>query len=79
MVIADLDMSLIVKRKRMMDSVGHYARPELLNVTLDPRPAKPLNLVPLPAAERPLADGETYESADGTPDQRIANLWRAAG
>jgi nitrilase len=31
MVIADLDMALITKRKRMMDSVGHYARPELLS------------------------------------------------
>ena len=29
-LIADLDMALITKRKRMMDSVGHYARPELL-------------------------------------------------
>ena len=29
-VYADMDMRLIEKRKRMMDSVGHYARPELL-------------------------------------------------
>jgi nitrilase len=78
MVIADLDMSLIVKRKRMMDSVGHYARPELINVTLDPRPAKPLTLEPSPPAERPLADGETHDSADGTADQRITNFRRAA-
>ncbi len=37
LLIADLDMSLIVKRKRMMDSVGHYARPELVSLNLDPR------------------------------------------
>ena len=40
MVIADLDMSLIVKRKRMMDSVGHYARPELLSLLHNAQPAR---------------------------------------
>src|SRR5246127_3675681 len=42
MLVADLDMGLIVKRKRMMDSVGHYARPELLSLVLDDRPATPM-------------------------------------
>ena len=48
MAIADLDFSLITKRKRMMDSVGHYARPELLSLRLNADPAIPMS-VTLPA------------------------------
>jgi aliphatic nitrilase len=52
-VIADLNMALITKRKRMMDSVGHYARPELLSLVIDDRPNAALTSrapVPEPAA-----------------------------
>ncbi len=45
-LIADLDMALITKRKRMMDSVGHYARPELLSLLHDDRPAQTRHLTP---------------------------------
>ena len=79
-LVADLDMSLIVKRKRMMNSVGHYARPELLNVTLDARPAQPLQFAPSPLSAHPHQnEGDRHEPVDATVDQRVADLRRAAG
>jgi nitrilase len=42
-VIADLDFSLIDRRKLLMDSAGHYNRPELLSLMIDRTPAANLH------------------------------------
>ena len=78
---ADLDMGLIVKRKRMMDSVGHYARPELLKLVLDNRPAHPMETEAVSQPNpfhAPLNGSGSHEAddaeghADRAVDQRVA-------
>ena len=42
---AVVDFNLIIKRKRMLDSVGHYARPEILSLNHNLSPAENRRLV----------------------------------
>jgi nitrilase len=86
-LLADLDMALIVKRKRMMDSVGHYARPELLSLLWDDRPTAPLRTShPQPflstagqSDETASGAGHPEADADRAADQRVAVLRSSIG
>ena len=78
MVVADLDFALIAKRKRMMDSVGHYARPELLGLLVNDRPA--VTRVPMnPTWSHPDEHAPSDLAGQPAADDRAAVLRVAAG
>ncbi|MGB3516157.1 MAG: Nit6803 family nitrilase [Elainellaceae cyanobacterium] len=62
LVIADLDFSLLTKRKRMMDSVGHYSRPELLQLYVDRRSQPTMVDRPFPIS--PIGEDAGMNGAD---------------
>lgn len=79
MVVADMNLELCTKRKRMMDSVGHYARPELLSLLIDREP-KGLSTDSHHPTDRSKSDdtrSDTHEPANA--DQRAAILRSASG
>lgn len=82
-LIADLDMGLILKRKRMVDSVGHYARPELLSLNLDNRQTAPMQTAT--SFEQSFVSGSQFDETDDSSrnldsavDQRVAVLRSAS-
>jgi nitrilase len=74
--IAELDPTLIAKRKRMLDSVGHYARPDIFTLVIDReereqvrnRPGKS-SLIERRVSRPGNETGKTYEASDRFSDR----------
>jgi aliphatic nitrilase len=62
-------MALITKRKRMMDSVGHYARPELLSLVINERPAATVTPMPAWGSVAAAHAGADFNSTEGCRDE----------
>ncbi len=77
-IYADLDFRLIDKRKRMMDSVGHYARPELLSLQMNAKATEYVDGLPFTNSAQPVSNVSPFnkgESSDDTAQDETVSVF----
>jgi nitrilase len=72
MAIAELDPDLITKRKRMLDSVGHYSRPDIFTLTIDREAKAQVS----PKADRPSVGLSVEEKRGKEPGTSYEGTYR---
>jgi len=66
-LIAEVDRAQIVRGKFDLDVVGHYARPDIFQLTVDERPKRPVTRVPRATDGSPGTETIAPPAADQTP------------
>lgn len=67
MAVAEIDLSRIVPRKNLLDTAGHYSRPDILRLSIDRRPRHNLEEMRCPLESHPQEEGRDLKKE--SPEQ----------
>jgi aliphatic nitrilase len=71
MAIAEIDLSAIVRRKNLLDTAGHYSRPDILKLKIDMRPKQNMEKIYFEAEKTQVKNLKSFEEKVIEPDSDI--------